>query len=104
MCSTERPSASGRARLTGFGLQGDYGLCDFDIPKVVHVSGNYELPFGHGRQFLSNSKGAEEALARRMEHQLDPDSSGRPARDRAVRDQHDVRIMAAMPSWFPARA
>jgi len=50
------------ARLTGFGLQSDYGLCDFDIPKVVHVSGNYELPFGQGRQFLSGAKGAEEAL------------------------------------------
>jgi hypothetical protein len=50
------------ARLTGFGLQSDYGLCDFDIPKVVHVSGNYDLPFGHGRQFLSNSSRAVDAL------------------------------------------
>jgi hypothetical protein len=48
--------------LTGFGLQGDYGLCDFDIPKVVHVSGTYELPFGRGRQFLSGSKGVVEAF------------------------------------------
>jgi hypothetical protein len=48
--------------LPGFGLQGDYGLCDFDIPKVVHVSGNYELPFGSGRHFLGNAKGAVEAL------------------------------------------
>jgi hypothetical protein len=50
------------ARLTGFGLQSDYGLCDFDIPKVVHVSGNYDLPFGHGRQYLSNSSRAVDAL------------------------------------------
>ena len=50
------------AFLPGFGLQGDYGLCDFDVPKVVHVSGNYELPFGHGRQFLNNSSRAVDAL------------------------------------------
>jgi hypothetical protein len=50
------------AFLPGFGIQGDYGLCDFDIPKVVHVSGDYELPFGHGRQFLNNSSRAVDAL------------------------------------------
>lgn len=48
--------------LPGFGLQGDYGLCDFDIPKVLHVSGVYELPFGHGRHFLGNAKGVTEAV------------------------------------------
>ncbi len=55
---------SGRnaALLPGFGVQGDYGLCDFDIPKVVHVSGNYDLPFGQGRQFLNGAKGAVEAV------------------------------------------
>ncbi len=41
--------------LPNFGIQGDYGLCDFDIPKVFHLSGSYDLPVGHGRQFLSNS-------------------------------------------------
>ncbi len=45
------------AYLPGFGIQGDYGLCDFDIPKVVHVSGGYELPLGHGKQFLNNASG-----------------------------------------------
>jgi Carboxypeptidase regulatory-like domain len=42
------------ARLPGFGIQGDYGLCDFDITKVFHFSGAYELPFGHGKRFLGN--------------------------------------------------
>lgn len=41
--------------LPGFGIQGDYGLCDFDVPKVFHFSGDYQLPFGHGRQYLSHS-------------------------------------------------
>lgn len=41
--------------LPRFGIQGDYGLCDFDVPKVVHLSGAYELPAGKGKRFLNNS-------------------------------------------------
>ncbi len=52
----------GAVRLPGFGIQGDYGLCDFDIPKVFHLSGVYELPVGHGRQFLSSSSGVVDAV------------------------------------------
>ena len=48
--------------LPGFGIQGDYGLCDFDVPKVFHLSGVYDLPVGHGRQFLSNSRGFVDAV------------------------------------------
>lgn len=48
--------------LPGFGIQGDYGLCDFDVPKVFHFSGDYQLPFGHGRQFLSHSPGIVDAI------------------------------------------
>jgi hypothetical protein len=42
------------AYLPGFGMHGDFGRCDFDINKTVHVSGTYELPIGHNRHFLSN--------------------------------------------------
>jgi hypothetical protein len=49
--------------LPNFGIHGDYGLCDFDIPKVFHLSGIYELPVGHGRRFLRNSPGVVDALA-----------------------------------------
>jgi len=42
-------------RLPGFGIQGDYGLCDFDITKVFHFSGAYQLPIGKGKRFLANS-------------------------------------------------
>lgn len=45
------------AFLPGFGVQGDYGLCDFDIPRVFHFSGLYELPFGRGKRFLPGAKG-----------------------------------------------
>lgn len=41
--------------LPGFGIQGDYGLCDFDVPHVFHLSGIYQIPVGHGRKFLANS-------------------------------------------------
>jgi hypothetical protein len=50
-------SGRGASLLPGFGIQGDYGLCDFDVPKAFHLSGLYELPVGHGRQFLSSSPG-----------------------------------------------
>ncbi len=48
--------------LPGFGIKGDYGLCDYDIPKVFHLSGTYDLPVGRGRQFLSNSNGLVNAI------------------------------------------
>jgi hypothetical protein len=42
--------------LPGFGMRKDFGRCDFDINKVVHFSGIYELPFGHDRHFLKSGK------------------------------------------------
>ena len=48
--------------LPGFGVQGDYSVCNFEIPKVLHLSGGYELPFGNGKHFLGNANGAENAL------------------------------------------
>lgn len=48
--------------LTGFGIQGDYGLCDFDIPYVFHLSGSYDLPVGKGRQYLAHSNGFVDAV------------------------------------------
>lgn len=50
------------AYLPGFGVQGEYGLCDFDIPLVFHLSGTYDVPVGHGRQFLANSNKFVDAL------------------------------------------
>jgi hypothetical protein len=41
--------------IPGFGIQGDYALCDFDVRNLAHLSGTYELPFGQGRKFLANS-------------------------------------------------
>ena len=48
--------------LPHFGIHGDFSRCDFDINKVVHLSGMYELPFGNGRHFLGGSSGVLNAL------------------------------------------
>jgi Carboxypeptidase regulatory-like domain/TonB dependent receptor len=39
--------------LPGFGIAGDYALCDGDAAGLVHVAGTYALPFGRGKQFGS---------------------------------------------------
>ncbi len=41
--------------LPGFGIQGDYGLCDVDATNVVHFSGTTAFPVGRGRQLLGNT-------------------------------------------------
>ncbi|HEV2348302.1 MAG TPA: TonB-dependent receptor [Terriglobia bacterium] len=43
--------------LPGFGIQGDYQNCDYNIFSVFHYSGGYQLPFGKGKHFLANSSG-----------------------------------------------
>ena len=48
--------------LPGFGIQRDYALCDADATHIVHVAGSYNLPFGHGRTWLSNMNHAEDAV------------------------------------------
>ncbi len=39
--------------LQNFGIQADFGLCDFQTRNIVHVSGTYALPFGRGDRFLN---------------------------------------------------
>ena len=39
--------------LAGFGIKGDYGLCDADATDLWHAAATYELPFGRGKQFGS---------------------------------------------------
>src|SRR5213594_747257 len=43
--------------VPGFGIQGDYGLADFDIRNAFHFSGGYELPVGRGKPYLSGASG-----------------------------------------------
>jgi len=43
--------------LPHWGIQGDYGDCDFNIFSVFHLSGGYQLPFGAGNHFLTHASG-----------------------------------------------
>jgi len=48
--------------LPGFGIQGDYQNCDYNIFNVFHFSGGYQLPFGNGKKFLTKASGPVNAL------------------------------------------
>jgi hypothetical protein len=48
--------------VPGAGIHYDYGLGNADIRNVFHFSGNYELPFGRGKKYLSNAGGVENKL------------------------------------------
>jgi hypothetical protein len=48
--------------LPGFGLKGDYGLCDADATDLWHAAGTYDLPFGRGRQFGSTMPKAADLI------------------------------------------
>jgi len=48
--------------VPGVGIHADYGLANFDIRNVLHVSGGYELPFGKGKPYMGNASGATNAL------------------------------------------
>ena len=48
--------------VPGMGIKADYALAPFDVRNVVHLSGNYELPFGNGRKYMTGGNRAENAL------------------------------------------
>ncbi|MGD1101359.1 MAG: TonB-dependent receptor [Terriglobia bacterium] len=48
--------------LPGFGIQGDYSLCDSDATNIVHIAGSYDLPVGRGRTYASHLSRAEDAV------------------------------------------
>jgi hypothetical protein len=42
-------------QLPGFGIKGDYGLCDYDVTNIFHANGTYALPVGRGQTFFGNT-------------------------------------------------
>jgi hypothetical protein len=48
--------------LPNFGRSAEYTLCSADAKQVVHVWGQYGLPFGKGRALLRGAKGFVNAL------------------------------------------
>ena len=69
-CMTDQRTQAGQYQggyraewLPGFGVKGDYGLCDADATNIFHLSGSWNLPFGRGERFLSNiNKAADLAV------------------------------------------
>jgi hypothetical protein len=39
--------------VAGMGMAADYGLCDINVKRMVHVSGIYQLPFGKSQRWLN---------------------------------------------------
>ena len=48
--------------VPGAGIRYDYGLANFDIRNVFHLSGGYQLPFGKGKHFMSDAGGATDKI------------------------------------------
>lgn len=48
--------------LPGFGVGPGYSLCGSDATDVIHLSGEYALPMGRGRQFFSGASKVVNAL------------------------------------------
>ncbi len=48
--------------LPGFGIKGDYALCADDTPNVVHISGNWQVPYGRGLRYGHNVNGVVNAF------------------------------------------
>ena len=67
-CMTNQHTQAGQNQqyraewLPGFGIGPDYALCDSDATHSLHVAGTYDLPFGHGRAWMSNANKAENAI------------------------------------------
>jgi hypothetical protein len=48
--------------IPGWGIQKDMGLAAFDIRHAISLSATYDLPFGKGRHYMSNSPRVVELL------------------------------------------
>lgn len=42
--------------IIGFGIKGDYGIVGYDVRHVTHIGSVYDLPFGRGKEFLSEGR------------------------------------------------
>lgn len=50
------------AFLPNFGISADSARADFDVHRIFHFSGTYDLPFGRGHVFDGNASGLEQGL------------------------------------------
>ncbi|HEU4635607.1 MAG TPA: TonB-dependent receptor, partial [Edaphobacter sp.] len=50
------------AFVPGFGIGRDLARADFDVRRIFHFSGTYNLPYGNGRAFGSNARGLQQVI------------------------------------------
>jgi len=43
--------------MNPYHIQGDWGLSTFDVRNVMSINATYELPLGHGKRFLGDTRG-----------------------------------------------
>jgi hypothetical protein len=48
--------------LPGFGIGADKGLADFDVRRIFHLSGTYDIPYGADKTFGSSAHGIQQLL------------------------------------------
>jgi len=48
--------------LPGFGIGADLARADFDVRRIFHFSGTYDLPYGKGRSFAGSAHGVQQAV------------------------------------------
>lgn len=48
--------------IPGFGISADLARADFDVRRIFHLSGIYDLPYGAGRAFGSSAHGIHQAV------------------------------------------
>jgi hypothetical protein len=82
-------------------MRKDFGRCDFDINKVVHFSGIYELPFGHDRHFLKTGKVVDAVLGGWDTNWIYTLQDGQPGTVGPMHYSHDnrLRLQCLESSW-----
>ena len=84
--------------LPGFGIKGDYGLCDSDATDLCHVAGTYDLPFGRGRMFWDHQQGRRsDSRAGGSSTSSTPSRAG--SRSRLPAPSPPLPTSVALPTW-----
>jgi Carboxypeptidase regulatory-like domain len=90
--------------VPGLGPRFDWGLANFDVRNVFHLSGGYELPFGKGKMLMANSgKLANEVIGGWSVNSIvtiqggQPISLGCPTSTTSGTNCNDVRVPGQSP-------
>ena len=87
----------------GNNIRADYAQSDYNLPLANVTSLVYELPFGHGRQFLASTNGVVDAVAGRLADQRHQHRAGRHALQSHLQPQQRPGGLAADLGNLPRR-